>query len=85
MVERFTLSDAGIRWDIEILGKDAPWSTASNTQLTWKNADDLTWWIAWGDPRPDAPHGNPSATRQKNEWWRRVPTLTTMTKQRRHY
>lgn len=69
LVERFTLTNAGIRWDIEILGKGAPWSTAINTQLTWKNADALTWWTTWGDPRPDAPPGDRSGAPQASAWW----------------
>lgn len=69
LVERFNLTDAGIRWGIEIWGKGKPWSTAIQTKLEWEEPDNLTWWTAWGDPRPDAPGGKPLGTRDESEWW----------------
>ena len=69
LIERFTHTDAGMRWDIEIRGKGKPWSTAIQTKLKWEEPDNLSWWTAWGDPRPNAPRGSPGGTAQASAWW----------------
>ncbi len=55
LVERYTPTEGGLRWEIAIEGKGAPWSTAIQTALKWGETEGLTWWAAWGDSRPDAP------------------------------
>ena len=69
LTERPTSTASGMRWDIEILGKGAPWTTAIETCLLWKNTHGLTWWTAWGDSRPDAPRGERQGAPQGSVWW----------------
>ena len=57
LIEQFTPTDRGMHWKIEIQGKEAPWTTAIETQLKWRKTEGLSWWTAWGDSRPDAPEG----------------------------
>jgi len=57
LVERFSPSEHGMRWQIEILGTGEPWTTRIETRLAWKKHRGLTWWTAWGDSRGDARAG----------------------------
>jgi hypothetical protein len=54
LTERFERTDAGsVRWEIEILGDAAPWSTAIQTELVWPAAAQTSFWTTWGDSRPE--------------------------------
>ncbi|MBN1553276.1 MAG: hypothetical protein JXA11_00910 [Phycisphaerae bacterium] len=51
LTERFTPTETSIRWEIEIQGLAAPWSTAVCTRLTWPDANNAKFWTTWGDRR----------------------------------
>ena len=53
VVERFMPHEDGIRWEVEIRGEGAPWSTPVETRIHWPDAERSLFWTAWGDPRPD--------------------------------
>ena len=69
LIERFTPTKDGLHWEFEIIGKDAPWTTAITTQLEWQNTDGLSWWTAWGDNRPDAAEGKRLGDVDDGIWW----------------
>ena len=60
VVERFTPTASSIRWELEIVGAGAPWSTAIQTRLAWPKAAAAKFWTAcdhtpgndkqWKDP-----------------------------------
>ncbi|HOZ48977.1 MAG TPA: chitobiase/beta-hexosaminidase C-terminal domain-containing protein [Candidatus Hydrogenedentes bacterium] len=62
LVERFTLTEDGLHWEIAVEGEGAPWTTGIRTCLKWAATEGLTWWAAWGDSRPDAPENATSWT-----------------------
>ena len=57
LIERFTPTADGMRWEIEIQGEGDPWTTGINTRLKWERTEGLSWWAAWGDSRMDAANG----------------------------
>ncbi|NQV34683.1 MAG: hypothetical protein HQ515_18460 [Phycisphaeraceae bacterium] len=69
LIERFIPTDQGIHWEIEVRGHGAPWSTAIETNLQWKQPDALTWWAAWGDSQPDAQGGVRKEASKEVGWW----------------
>lgn len=69
LIERFSPAGNGLRWEIEVHGESAPWSTAINTRLQWARTDGLTWWTAWGDRDPGAPRGVRSGAEDETHWW----------------
>lgn len=54
LTETFTPTGHGLRWMVEVQGTGAPWTTSIETHLALASAEDLVWWTAWGDSRPDA-------------------------------
>ncbi|HTZ48278.1 MAG TPA: hypothetical protein VMH20_11840 [Verrucomicrobiae bacterium] len=60
VVERFTPAGSSIRWDLEIAGAGAPWSTAIQTRMAWPKVAAAKFWTAcdrgpgkdanWKDP-----------------------------------
>jgi len=52
LVERLIPAGNSIRWEIEILGSDTPWSAAINTELIYPVSPESQFWTAWGAP-PD--------------------------------
>jgi hypothetical protein len=69
LVERFVPTGRGLRWEIEVHGESASWSTAINTSLQWERTEGLTWWTAWGDSDPGAPKGIRSGAENESDWW----------------
>ena len=50
VVERFTPTKDSVRWELEIRGQVAPWSTEILTQLTYPATPQTLFWTAWSDP-----------------------------------
>lgn len=50
VVDRFTATKSSIRWKVEIVGPDSPWTTPIETQLSWLNPSKLSFWTAWDTP-----------------------------------
>ena len=54
ITERFIPTDAGIRWEAEIVGLDAPWTTPIQRIWDYNTPDSVTenvkFWTAWSDP-----------------------------------
>jgi len=53
VTDRFTPTKDSIRWEVEIVGDGAPWSTTIETHLQ-ANGGDMSFWAPWGDPRLSA-------------------------------
>ena len=51
LVERFLPRPDSLRWEIEIRGADAPWSTAVETTLRYPEPWRRLFWSPWGDSR----------------------------------
>ncbi len=51
ITERFIPTKTSIRWEMEILGIGAPWSTPIITQLRWPETTKSRFWTAWDDPQ----------------------------------
>lgn len=51
LTERFTPTPTSIRWDVRVAGTGAPWSTAIETALRWRDAQRTRFWTAWADSR----------------------------------
>jgi len=51
VVERFTPTKDSVRWELEIRGEDAPWSTEILTQLNYPATPQTRFWTAWSDPQ----------------------------------
>ena len=66
IVEDFLPTRDSVRWNMELDGQGAPWSTAIETRLHFPNPDTKVFWTAWGDPRP-AEMRNPVNAAQ-SEW-----------------
>lgn len=49
--DRFVPRQDSVRWEIEIVGADTPWSTEVETVLKWPRPNTASWWTAWSDPR----------------------------------
>lgn len=50
VIDRFIPTKSSIRWEVEVVGSGAPWSTPIETQLSWLNSSDASFWTAWGSP-----------------------------------
>ena len=58
LTERFLPAPSGsVRWEIEILGDGAPWSTPIETHLAWPATAETKFWTTWGDSRPEGATG----------------------------
>jgi len=58
LTERFLPDKSGsVRWEIEVLGDGAPWSTPIETHLAWPATAETRFWTTWGDSRPDGSKG----------------------------
>ena len=54
IIERFLPAKSGsLRWEIEVLGDGAPWSTPIETHLAWPSTAQSKFWTTWGDSRPE--------------------------------
>ena len=58
LTERFLPAGDSVRWEIEIRGEGAPWSTSIETRLRWPATNTTRFWTAWEDPE------------QKRDLWR---------------
>ena len=47
LTERFFPTSSSIRWELEIIGIGTPWTTAIETQLSWLNVANATFWTTW--------------------------------------
>jgi len=60
VTERFIPTPSSVRWELEIAGVGAPWTTPIQTQLAWLNAAKATFWTAWDNaPGGGAGWNNP--------------------------
>ena len=50
VVDRFTPTKDSIRWEVEIVSDDAPWSTPIITRLKCAKPEQTLIWAAWGSP-----------------------------------
>ena len=50
LLERFVAAPNSVRWELEILGEGAAWSTEILTQLTFPATPQTRFWTAWSDP-----------------------------------
>ncbi|MEI6673802.1 MAG: hypothetical protein WCO57_01355 [Verrucomicrobiota bacterium] len=50
LVERFAATPNSVRWELEIRGDAAPWSTEILTQLDYPANPQTRFWAAWADP-----------------------------------
>ena len=50
VVDRFTPESSSIRWDVEIEGGIAPWSTGIGTRIVFSDTAGGRFWTTWGDP-----------------------------------
>ncbi len=53
VTERFIPTGSSIRWEVEIAGKGAPWSTPIISQFRWPETKNSLFWTAWDDPGRD--------------------------------
>jgi len=49
LLERFAPAPNSARWEVEILGEGAPWSTEILTRLTYPATPQTRYWTAWSD------------------------------------
>ena len=49
--ERFTPTKDGVRWETEIAGDGAAWTTAIITRFTCRKPQGLRFWTGWSDPQ----------------------------------
>jgi hypothetical protein len=50
VIERFVPTRSSIRWEVEILGNGAPWTTPISFRLRWPKPSDARFWAPWDDP-----------------------------------
>ena len=50
VTDRFLPTKDSIRWEVEVAGDGAPWSTAIETCLNYKSTGATRFWTAWSDP-----------------------------------
>ncbi|MCL2661313.1 MAG: hypothetical protein FWD64_12470, partial [Acidobacteriaceae bacterium] len=53
VTDRLVPTETSIRWEIEVLGEDEPWSTGIETQLAWLKGREARLWTAWSRPVED--------------------------------
>jgi hypothetical protein len=51
VVERFLPQQDSVRWESEVRGEAAPWSTSLETRIRCSGTEDSRFWTAWGDRR----------------------------------
>lgn len=51
VTERFTPTKSSVRWELEVLGKGAPWSAPIISSIRWPEAKQARFWTAWDDPQ----------------------------------
>ncbi|MHB8524217.1 MAG: NPCBM/NEW2 domain-containing protein [Limisphaerales bacterium] len=73
LTERFLPAKDSVRWEIEIRGAAAPWSTGIETRLRWPATNMTRFWTAWEDPE------------QKRDVWRDPLVLRPLVNQRLSY
>jgi hypothetical protein len=57
LLERFTPSEAGIKWEIEITDNGEPWSTPIEISTIYPAGDDTRFWTAWANPEGNITEG----------------------------
>ncbi len=50
LTERFTPTSNSVRWEVQIISNDKPWTTAITTQLNYPATEESRFWTSWGDP-----------------------------------
>ena len=50
LTERFTPTKDSVRWEVQIISDDQPWTTAISTRLNYPATDESRFWTSWGDP-----------------------------------
>jgi hypothetical protein len=50
LTERFTPTMNSVRWEVEIISDNKPWTTAISTQLNYPVTKESRFWTSWGDP-----------------------------------
>ena len=57
LTETFTPTENSIRWEIEIIGEGANWSTPIETHFQYPVNSSVKHWLPWADPRGDISGG----------------------------
>jgi len=50
LTERFTPTENSVRWEVQVISHDKPWTTAISTRLNYPATDESRFWTSWGDP-----------------------------------
>ena len=50
LTERFTPTENSIRWEVQVISHDKPWTTAISTRLNYPATEESRVWTSWGDP-----------------------------------
>lgn len=51
VTDRFSRGAGSVRWEVDVVGLDGPWSTPIETHLVYPDSVSAKFWTAWGDPR----------------------------------
>ncbi len=53
LFETFTPFENTVKWEIDIIGDNDPWSTAIESTLLWRQSEKANFWTTWGNPDMD--------------------------------
>jgi hypothetical protein len=51
VTDRFSQGNGSVRWEVEVIGLQGPWTTPIETHLIYPDSAAARFWTAWGDPR----------------------------------
>lgn len=80
VTERYIPTGTSIRWEMEILGDAAPWTTPISLSLHWPKAADALFWAPWDDPEMEGIQWHdPLVTKpfENKTLWLGAPPVTT--------
>ena len=63
VTDRFSPTQDSIRWEVEIISDDKPWSTAIETWLNYPATRESRFWTTWGHPEQQGTWSDPLAWR----------------------
>ena len=49
LTERFMPTKDSVRWEVQVISHDKPWTTAISTRLDYPATDESRFWTSWGD------------------------------------
>jgi len=62
LTERFSPEGETIRWEIEIVGAEKPWTTKICSGIKWPVNETSRFWAPWSDPRMARKESSPAGT-----------------------